>query len=131
MTKLLYVCLAFTLMAFQCNKRNGDAEAERLAGKWKMTEYWYSPAGPLVYAPAPSDNLIVEFGTGGEFSSNAETYPGYAEYTMYHLENDKELYLLKPGLADKMNLMYTVDKDTLRLYGRCIEGCGQKYIRIK
>lgn len=130
MTKLLYVCLAFTLMAFQCNKNDAGADSGLIA-KWKMTEYWYSPAGPLVYAPAPSDNILIEFGYSGFFFSNTATFPGYEQYTKYIVTNDKTLQLLKPDLSEKVTLNYRLDKDTLILDGRCIEGCGQKFVRVK
>ncbi|HVK49951.1 MAG TPA: hypothetical protein VM488_18935 [Pseudobacter sp.] len=131
MTKLLYVCLALTLMAFQCKKNDAGSGTE-LTGKWKMVEYWVSPGTiDLTRHPAPSDNLYVTFSANSGFSSNIDKW-GYDQFRSYHLIDHQQMNLIKSGMTDKVKAFYTLGKDTLTIsvFG-CVEGCGEVFVRVK
>lgn len=130
MTKLLYVCLALTLMAFQCKKGDADTEASGIVGKWKMTHFWASTGSADYFiSPAPSDDLFVNFSSNSGFSSNISRR-GYDQFRAFKLKDDQQLYFMKG--FDKVNASYTLRKDTLYIsvFG-CIEGCSERFERVK
>lgn len=131
MTKLLYVCLAFTLMAFQCEKRLDKYHNRgNFIASWKQTETWVNPGGgPDIFQPATADNLVLTFNSDGTISSNIDFYK---QYVNFKVEDDKKLTLSKAGSADKITIYYTFTSSALKLaLPGCIEGCGDVFVVIK
>lgn len=131
MNKLLYVCLAFTLLAFKCEKRlNTSPNNEEILGSWKLKETWMNPGGgPDIIQPAASNDLLLSLNNDGTVISNIDHYRQYARF---RIVDHQKLAFIKKGSNHKDTVFYSFTSTSLRLARMgCIEGCGDVFIAIK
>jgi len=122
--KLLIAALLVCLVACSNPSQRSNLK-NNLLGKWQMTEQFIDigDGNGKWQKENPSDPSTLEF-TENKIIRNARD-------TFSYIWNDNASYyqLLKNG--DSVSFTYEFHADTLQIKPPCIEGCGEKYIRIK
>ncbi|MBS7566160.1 lipocalin family protein [Mucilaginibacter sp. Bleaf8] len=117
--------LSICILAVACKKDSADAE--KLQGRWELTESYQSTGGPGSWYPAAKKAQIV-FEDDGKLSGDA-----YSKYVKY-------------AIKDSVTLSFFDDKDAIQYYRysiegkslylspagpiRCVEGCSSRYLKM-
>lgn len=136
MKVLTYSLLFFiTCIAFSACSNSEDVipESTSIIGKWQLIETYADPGDGSGKFIAVKSNKTLNFSSTevrtneGSFCSNLST----DTYSLSESEYEGTIYtLLKYGSCD-MAYSYVIAGNTLTIYYNCIEGCGERYKRIK
>lgn len=143
MKRVLYLLPVIFLAILACRKDHEKpgphiflpVSYASLAGKWELKAYYYSMgAEPTGWLPATqsasiaflSDSIMV----GADQSESRYTLIYVTSQDSLHT-NDTILKRYNNGRTDAITYSVRISTDTLYLYnGECIEGCGEKYIKV-
>jgi len=116
------------------NNNNDNPESSKLIGKWKLVEQLADPGdGSGVFVSVVS-NKTIEFFDDGTVVSNGtlcDMNLNTGEETMgeyFATEN-----YIKPNndcIIPDFKISFELENTNLLLWFRCIEGCGQKFVRM-
>ena len=122
-----------TVFIISCDRNPENIESE-LVGKWILKEVLQDPGdGSGVYRPATS-NKIIEFYASGVITSNASlcnmsAETAYPETGTYSLADST---ITAPACSQMFfNLRFRQVGSVLYIYYPCIEGCSEKYLKLK
>ena len=124
---LLVVVLS---LCISCSRKNSLGSAVGLVGTWELHESYADIGdGSGSYRPVASDRVIV-FRPDGSFLTNGSFCPGQEggghSGGTYLLPE----WRLTPDCENAEDLPFTLQNDTLQITFHCIEGCGERYVRV-
>jgi hypothetical protein len=129
MKNLIKYCLAAFAIFFisSCKKDSSD---NSLTGKWKQTEYYISIGGPGSWkAVDKKSNNYIQINIDGTLAGNS-----YLDYKTYIIKNSTIITFYKAD-GTYEDFYYTITNKGLTLSPAgpvvCIEGCSDRYIKIK
>lgn len=119
------VCL---LLFSACDKENAELDNSSLPGKWKLSETWASSgSGKEDWKPTKSQ-VVVEFKTDGSLAGNA-----FSDYVHYVVKESGKVVFTKADKSEQ-NYSYELKDGKLTMYPDgpiyCIEGCGDRYVKV-
>jgi len=123
-------CLAF----FACSKSEDNIpESTSIIGKWKLIETYSDPGdGSGKFRPIKS-NKILEFDSmevrtneGGLCNNRSNS-----TYSLSEREYEGRVFTVVSFVNCESNYSYIISENTFTIYYNCIEGCGERYKRIK
>ena len=120
MKKYLSAIIIIIVLFASCNK---SILKTGLIGKWKLTEALYDPGDGRGQWTRPSQLTTIEFTSGGIIKYN-DNKPS----VNYKVLSDSVLKI--SSTSNTVNIRYELDGNKLMLIPPCIEGCGEKYIRV-
>jgi hypothetical protein len=126
-TKIL--AIAMVVLIFACNKDNVTSLA--LVGKWKATESLVSAGGPAywVAAPAKTNYDYIQFDQDGKLEGSA-----IGDYVKYAVKDSVTVVFSKRDNTIE-NYRYTIINGVLTMTPigpvYCIEGCGDRYVKVE
>lgn len=128
MKKIVLLTL-MALMILSCNKDEAG-----LTGEWKLVSQLMDPGdGSGVFTAVESDKTITFFKNGKLTSNKDLCYPLSASPESsegtYSIEDSTLTITTCPGNTDP-TIWFSLSGDTLILSYLCIEGCGEKYVRM-
>lgn len=115
-----------------CSKHQSEKKfPKELTGKWKYSQYFYSPGGGLIFTPTENLHQWIDFKADGSFSSNL---PEFQQATSYEVLDSVKVRLINPSAQTSPRYFYRFDSNaqTLTMSSAdyiCIEGCGWKFRR--
>lgn len=123
-----FLLVALIVIACSCKDSNSSRE-NRLQGRWQMvSSYADIGDGKASWREADSKNpRIIEFTTAGDYIDDSNNIR-----QKYVQQDSTHLQIIPVG--QQMPFMITIIKlteDSLELKPNCIEGCGEKYVRVK
>src|SRR5688500_1823440 len=122
--KLVYNLMTI-LVVSSCQFSPGQSPA--IVGKWKMTHFYADIGdGKGTWQEADKQNTrTIEFKKNGEFIDSQKDKTGkYALLDSTHVE-------IKDNSQSYKMTIVELGTDLLVVKANCIEGCGEKYVRIK
>jgi hypothetical protein len=134
--KLLLVLMSVCTFTFlSCSKPSQstlekNALSEKIVGKWKHTQSYYSIGGPLIYVSTENLGEWIEFKNNGRFASNMAAFKNV---TKYEVVDSLKVKFITPGVQQGFRLFYFTlgaSDNSLSLSPAdfiCIEGCGDKF----
>ena len=114
-----------------CSRGNSLATSVGLVGTWELRESYADIGdGKGTYRPVDSDKVIV-FRPDGSFLTNGSFCPGREGRTgpaggTYLLPE----WRLSPDCENAQAFPFDLQGDTLQITLHCIEGCGERYVRV-
>jgi hypothetical protein len=132
--KYVPLFLFFTIFAFAgCSKSNENSAGiltKNISGKWKYTQRFYSPGGPLIYESTTQLSQWIAFDNSEKLTSNM---PSFGSFNNYHIMDSIKIKLSSRSQPDRL-YFYKIDsvKNSLTLSPAdyiCIEGCGDIFQR--
>lgn len=133
MNRLMVFAIVLVTL-YSCTKQDDVfVKNKELIGKWKLTEQLMDPGdGSGTYMPVDSDKTI-EFFSNGTVVSNGPLCTitsDTGQKTVGVFYDDKEY--IKPKGCDysAFKIDYRITDSNLFLIYFCIEGCGQKFVKI-
>jgi hypothetical protein len=125
MTRLFALFLILTMTA--CLMHNSNDE-NKLIGKWKMTSYYADIGDGKENWQAADEQRQrnIEFKKNGEFVDSEND-----QLTRFILKDSTHIVASsKDGLASFVMTIIQLTNKELHLRPNCIEGCGEKYVRV-
>ncbi len=133
------VLILMSSFFFNCSSDDNKIENENLLGKWKLIEQYSDPGdGSGSFNSIESDREI-EF-----FSNGTVTINGILCYMSLEVDNqsygtfnetvseDFDGEILPEGCDNEgRKIYYQLDDSNLILWYLCIEGCGQKFVKVE
>ncbi len=124
---LTFLSLALSIAFFSCEKGE-TLKSATLTGKWKLFDSFYSIGGPLIYKQADSTSpVFLDFKNDGRLSYTNTNYIGFAV-------KDTNIVTFTDENKDRTDFYYFIKGDTLTLSPAgprmCIEGCGERFIKV-
>jgi hypothetical protein len=126
---MVYKLLLLTVLFCSCKLRsanNASQQESQLIGKWKMTQYYADIGdGKENWVEADKERTI-EFKENGAFIDSEQANAGrYVLQDSIHIE-------IIPHDKTKTYKMQIIELNAknLVLRANCIEGCGEKYVRV-
>ncbi len=120
MKTYLIAIIILVVISISCNKNNAKTG---LIGKWKLTEALYDPGDGSGQWTAPSQTTIIEFTSRGIIKyNNNKPSVNYKVLSDYILEISSS--------SNTISISYELNGNRLMLRPPCIEGCGERYIRL-
>lgn len=116
----------------QSRSLSKNSITEKIPGKWRYTQSYYSIGGPLIYVSTESLGQWIVFNDDGGFASNM---PNFESVTTYEIVDSLRVKFITPGVQSGFRLFYlSLDAadNSLSLSPAdpvCIEGCGDKFKR--
>lgn len=137
--KLLYCLLPVLLLTvIACKKDNTKplpAAFSSLEGKWQLHATYASIGGGGTDWKDVIEQIFVTFKSNGAYNHNlTDTRNRFILISDYMQTGESLLKLYKQGSSDTDTASYfmKLTQDTLILnYIGCIEGCGEKYVRVQ
>tara|TARA_R110000868_G_scaffold91812_6_gene254487 strand:- start:11953 stop:12375 length:423 start_codon:yes stop_codon:yes gene_type:complete len=136
------ILILLTLIFVSCTSDNDDASNNgnlELLGTWKLVEQLVDPGdGSGVFIPITSDRQ-VEFFSNGTVTVNGvlcdmSSEVGSENSGIYSKLEDNQYYdgQIIPNNCDysETKLNYKIENSFLIIWYQCIEGCGQKFIKL-
>lgn len=124
----IYFSLLIAIIAFNCGCVS-NSDDHSIIGKWKMT-YTYADIGDGKENWIEANNKqprIIEFKRNREFEDSQNDKTGH-----YELVDSTHITILPDDKSAPYKLtIINLTRDSLLLRANCIEGCGEKYVRIK
>lgn len=131
MKSLIYtLLLLFGLFLITCKKDNSTAD-KTLTGKWKLSETYADPGdGSGKYLPvAKTNTAYVIFNNNGTLTGSA--FPNDVSYAI----KDSVTLAITSKTNEVENYTYKITSGVLQMSPAgpyfCIEGCGQRFIKVK
>lgn len=123
---------AIVIALVSCSKDNSEP-ANSIVGKWRQTEVFSSPGGPGQWQPY-NNGLILTIHSDSTYTSTQQTSelhyfstPGriwkYPTDSTVTFRNGLGDFRIRPQLTDH-------GKTMILWVFSCIEGCGDKFVRI-
>jgi hypothetical protein len=133
MKRLLIFITIWSFTHISCNKSIPSVcFSEKITGKWRYTESYYSIGGPLIYVSTESAGQWIIFNADGSFKSNI---PHFINISSYKILDSSRVKFIAPTQQPGYRLFYLsldpVD-NSLTLSPAdfvCKEGCGDKFKR--
>jgi len=126
---LTFLSLILSIVFFSCEKSE-TTRSTPLTGKWKLFDYFHGIGigGPLIYKQAdPENQIFLELKNDGSLSY---TNTNYASFSV----KDSNIVTFIDNNKGRSNFRYSVKGDTLTLSpggSMCIEGCGQRFLKVE
>lgn len=117
------------IFVLSCNKSREIEHGNNLVGKWKRIETFISPGNGGSWQPDKSNPPItMEFQADRSFSSN---YHHYKNFNQYDVSGDTITFY--PALNNYLRqAWFNFNTPTqLTITYTCIEGCGDRFVRIE
>jgi len=108
MKSLLIFITIWSLTLASCKKTtfSGKTISEKITGKWRYAQAFYSIGGPLIYVSTESLRQWIEFKADGNFTSNM---PRFENVTSYEMIDSFNIKFITP-----------VQQPGFRLYSVCL-----------
>ncbi len=133
-TKSIYI-LAFILFSLNgCTNKNSSAKPlfpNSIVGKWKLVSTYMDPGdGSGKFEPYVGPKLIpIEFNSDSTYKNNNASC--IDKFSIRLKQFIKLSGNCKNSWSDRLYSYKLSPKyDSLTLYYQCIEGCGEKYVRV-
>lgn len=131
---LLIVITVWSLTFISCSKSSLSEKSfsEKITGKWRYTQSYYSAGGPLIYVSTERFGQWIVFKDDGGFTSNM---PRFENVTRYEIVDSSRVKFITPAIQPGFRLFYLSldpEDNSLSLSPAdfiCIEGCGDKFKR--
>ena len=133
MNRFFVLIAIWSLALISCNKSSVVPTTlnEKISGKWRHTQYYYSIGGPLIYVSKESGNQWIVFSADGKFSSNIPHFYNFSRYEILDSTKLKFTITTPPGfrlfyfsLTPLANSLSLSPADFI-----CVEGCGDIFKR--
>ncbi len=114
-----------------CSTNEREREIE-LLGEWKLIEMYSDPGdGSGTFNPVES-NKRIEFKSNGEYVSNGTLCHLSMEsnQTSSGMYSNSEMTISPSNCGLQNDLTFEINNSYLIINHFCIEGCGEKYIKI-
>ena len=133
MTRRVCLLITISLLALTACEKSmvaGKGLSAGLAGRWNYSQSYYSIGGPLMYVSTENLHQWIDFGTGGNFTTNIPQFQGF---TSYEVLDSAKIKLIRRALSSERFFVH-IDAPirTLTISSAdniCIEGCGNKFKR--
>jgi hypothetical protein len=124
--RVFAILLVFVFAA--CDKEDVKLDTNSIPGTWKLRESYISNGAEGNWEKSKAD-LVVEFKADSSLAGNA-----YPEYVTYKVKDASTIVLFKKDNTAQ-NYTYALKDGTLSMSPSgpifCIEGCGQRFYKIK
>lgn len=138
MIKKICLFLFTSVLLISCSKNNNENyEDPQLIGKWKLIEQLIDPGDGSGIFKKVESNKTIEFLANGTVVSNGTLCDMNinSEYETIGAYFTPENYL-KPNNENECNfpdlkISFEFQNSNLILWFPCIEGCGQKFVKIE
>lgn len=140
MNRFIYVILVLILGGCSSNDNGKPRENEILLGQWKLVEQLMDPGdGSGTFKPVTS-NRTFEFFNDGSVTVNGDmcyiTTEINDETTGTFIETHESDWhdgeITPPDCSfEGAKIYYQIEGENLILWYQCIEGCGQKFVKIQ
>ncbi len=130
----LLVLIILGLLTIGCSKNEELQVNSSIIGKWKLSEVYSDPGDGSGTFTKVNGGKILEFTVDGQVSSNSKLCfmhtNGDSEVSSYTTSeesgNMRKLKIEKCGYE----FSYELKGNQLTLYYPCIEGCGERFVRV-
>ncbi|MCU7547545.1 lipocalin family protein [Chitinophagaceae bacterium LB-8] len=126
---MVYKLILLTVLLCSCKLRSvhHTSQPAQLVGKWKMTQYYADIGDGKGNWQEADQQRTIEFRKDGVFIDSEHKNAG-----RYVLLDSTNIKVVPEDTTKAYNVKIIELNDTsLVLRPNCIEGCGEKYIRIK
>jgi len=123
-------------MYCSCKKNNSSEDAVRsIVGKWKLSEVYSDPGDGSGKFTKVNGGKILEFTSEGEVSSNSSL----CSMISNGLLHEESSYIISESSGNRNKLIidkcgyelnYELKGNQLTIYYPCIEGCGERFVRV-
>lgn len=134
----LVLAVTFTILFYSCKKSDvTSTDPFELVGKWKLTELYADPGDGSGKFRKIESKKTIEFTKEGKVKS---TNGDLCTISIESNASDDSHFTIKEmygGLSKivvekcKTEISFEIKSDELTLYYNCIEGCGEKFRRVK
>lgn len=126
----IFTILILTLTLISCHKDDDDATTT-LVGSWKLKEVLADPGDGSGTFNSVNSNKILTFDTNGNVTSNGSICDFSIESNASSTGTYSEINAtIIPANCQRI-INYELNGNALVLTYLCIEGCQQKYIKVK
>ncbi len=134
--KLLITCL-ISYILLSCSSDDSNYKTTELTGKWKLTEAYIDPGDGSGEFQKVESKKIIEFKKNKRISSNVSLCinsmnwdePDLGTYE-YNVDEKSQISgIITPSSCNSYH--FEIKNSELYIYYLCIEGCGEKYIKIE
>jgi len=124
---LTLLLAVLSIVFFSCEKGE-TLKSATLTGKWKLFDSFYSIGGPLIYKQADLETpVFLDLKNDGKLSYTNTNYTAFAV-------KDSIIVTFIDKNKDRSDFYYFIKGDTLTLSPAgpriCIEGCGERFIKV-
>src|SRR5690606_13552971 len=133
---IMFCIVGLQLMNSSCKKNNSsESEVSSIIGKWKLTEVYSDPGDGSGKFTKVNGGKILEFTSEGEVSSNSSL----CSMISNGLLHEESSYIISESSGNKNKLIidkcgyelnYELKGNQLTIYYPCIEGCGERFVRV-
>jgi hypothetical protein len=132
----MFCIVGLQLMYCSCKKNNSSEDAVgSIVGKWKLSEVYSDPGDGSGKFTKVNGGKILEFTSEGEVSSNSSL----CSMISNGLLHEESSYIISESSGNKNKLIidkcgyelnYELKGNQLTIYYPCIEGCGERFVRV-
>jgi hypothetical protein len=132
----MFCIVGLQLMNSSCKKNNSsESEVSSIIGKWKLTEVYSDPGDGSGKFTKVNGGKILEFTSEGEVSSNSSLCSLISNgllhetsaYTITEYTDNRNTIKIEKCPT---NFSYELKGNQLTIYYPCIEGCGERFVRV-